>query len=185
MYINSYMFTLIHMYINIYIHINTFTYIHTHAHIYIYTYIYIVKGIYINYKAHTSTLRIFGWQRCASCLIFTGHLPQKSPTINGSFVERDLQLKASYESSPPCRFLQTHLVHQEKTIFNNYTYDFFFLRKVPVVAGNVRALARVPGSRFARWAVVSIALPPSVRGYRPVHISHVSHVLDMRNELCE
>jgi len=31
-----------------------------------------------------------------------GHFPQKTPVMNGSFAERDIQLKASYASSPPC-----------------------------------------------------------------------------------
>jgi len=43
-----------------------------------------------------------GWQRCEGCLIFRGHFPQNSPMISGSFAERDLQLKASHASLPPC-----------------------------------------------------------------------------------
>jgi len=38
-----------------------------------------------------------GWQSPIRCLIFIGHVSQKSPIISGSVVERDLQLKASLD----------------------------------------------------------------------------------------
>ena len=82
----SYIYICICLYLN-YIYICTFYHIST----YVYVYTYVKDSVCTTW-----------WRRLIGCLIFRGHFPQKSPMDSGSSAERDLQLKASYASSPAC-----------------------------------------------------------------------------------
>jgi len=56
-----------------------------------------------------------GWQKSIGCFIFVGHFPHKSPRISGTFSKSDLQLKASYGSSPPCTTVDMTRMHHTFT----------------------------------------------------------------------
>ena len=57
---------------------------------------------FIQYIEQPHSFWEFFCYRVAKMHRITGHVPQKNPIISDSFAERDLQLKASYRSSPPC-----------------------------------------------------------------------------------
>ena len=101
----------IYVYIsNIYVYISNtlnlyLTYTHIYTHVLIYTHIYEYMYIYFRvfcltahgpYRKGTLTLQLFvnritstRSRRLIGCFIFIGHVPQKSPTIGGSFVGND------------------------------------------------------------------------------------------------
>jgi len=65
--------------------------------------IYICPYIYVHIYIHMNQQNWHKYRvaQTIGCLILRGDFTQKSPIISGSFAKNDLQLKASYRSSPP------------------------------------------------------------------------------------
>jgi len=87
-----------------------------------------------------SSQRRTGWRKCTRFFILIGHFPQKSPIIIGSLAQRDLQIKVSYASSPPCRGpLQVQVcfggtsTNKRQALFTSlWCIPFWFLRIIVI-----------------------------------------------------
>ena len=74
-----------------------------------------------------------GWRRLIESLIFIGHFPQKWRICSDSFVEHDLQLRGSYESSPLCNAcVYTSRTAGVRIFFNTFIHKRVYTLKVPV-----------------------------------------------------
>ena len=109
----------IHIWMYVYIDIHMYTHIHTHSLSQTHAH----GPLCVTWHIHICVTRLTyvihtGWRTGIECLIFIHLFLRKSPIINSSFAERDLQVTASYASSPPC--MCDCLMHTYESCTNEY-----------------------------------------------------------------
>jgi len=119
-----------------------------------------------------------GWQRCVGCLIMTGHFPRKSPTISGSFAERDLHLEAFNASSTSCMMRVQHMLRMSLVYVSRYN-ELSMCVMVRWGGGGYTCVTSVADVRGRRWKWVTYTIRMSwvnVSRYKKKAVSAVIHI---------